>query len=58
MGSNFPNDPKPIQEETDFNPKDRSKSENARHGDVAAALCAGMRRGCFPQDRQKEQKAM
>jgi hypothetical protein len=31
VGSNFPNDPKLIAEETDFDPKDRSKSENARH---------------------------
>ena len=31
VGSNFPNDPKLIKEETDFDPKDRSKSENARH---------------------------
>jgi hypothetical protein len=31
VGSNFPADPKLIKEETDFDPKDRSKSENARH---------------------------
>src|SRR5882724_8243279 len=31
VGSNFPNDPKLMKEETDFDPKDRSKSENARH---------------------------
>ncbi|MEO8368802.1 MAG: C45 family peptidase [Candidatus Solibacter sp.] len=31
VGSNFPNDPKLIAEETDFDPQDRSKSENARH---------------------------
>ncbi|MGD0776841.1 MAG: C45 family peptidase [Candidatus Solibacter sp.] len=31
VGSNFPNDPKLIKEETDFDPKDRSRSENARH---------------------------
>jgi len=31
VGSNFPNDPKLIREETDFDPKDRSRSENARH---------------------------
>lgn len=31
VGSNFPNDPKLIKEETDFNPNDSSKSENARH---------------------------
>lgn len=31
VGSNFPANPKLIQEETDFDPNDRSKSENARH---------------------------
>ena len=31
VGSNFPADPKLIKEETDFDPKDRSRSENARH---------------------------
>jgi hypothetical protein len=31
VGSNFPNDAKLIQEETTFDAKDRSKSENARH---------------------------
>jgi hypothetical protein len=31
VGSNFPNDPKLIREETDFDPKDRGRSENARH---------------------------
>jgi hypothetical protein len=31
VGSNFPADAKLIKEETDFDPKDRSKSENARH---------------------------
>ena len=31
VGSNFPNDPALIKEETDFDAKDRSKSENARH---------------------------
>ena len=31
VGSNFPNNAKLIAEETDFNPQDRSKSENARH---------------------------
>ena len=31
VGSNFPVDPKLIKEETDFDPKDRSRSENARH---------------------------
>jgi hypothetical protein len=31
VGSNFPNDPKLIKEETDFDTRDRSKSENARH---------------------------
>src|ERR1019366_3122175 len=31
VGSNFPNDPKLIKEETDFDPKDRGRSENARH---------------------------
>jgi hypothetical protein len=31
VGSNFPNDPKLIKEETDFNPDDKSNSENARH---------------------------
>jgi len=31
VGSNFPNDPKLIKEETDFDPNDRSRSENARH---------------------------
>ncbi|HUI54221.1 MAG TPA: C45 family peptidase [Bryobacteraceae bacterium] len=31
VGSNFPNDPKLIKEETDFDPADKSKSENARH---------------------------
>ena len=31
VGSNFPADPKLIREETDFNPKDESRSENARH---------------------------
>jgi hypothetical protein len=31
VGSNFPADPKLIKEETDFDPKDRSNSQNARH---------------------------
>ena len=31
VGSNFPNDPALMKEETDFDAKDRSKSENARH---------------------------
>jgi hypothetical protein len=31
VGSNFPNDPKLIKEETDFDPQDKSRSENARH---------------------------
>ena len=31
VGSNFPNDPKLIKEETDFDPNDKSRSENARH---------------------------
>ena len=31
VGSNFPNDPKLIKEETDFDVNDKSKSENARH---------------------------
>jgi len=31
VGSNFPADPKLIKEETDFDTKDRSRSENARH---------------------------
>ena len=31
VGSNFPNDPKLIKEETDFDPNDKSNSENARH---------------------------
>jgi hypothetical protein len=31
VGSNFPNDPKLIKEETDFDPKNRGRSENARH---------------------------
>ncbi len=31
VGSNFPNDPRLIKEETDFDPNDKSKSENARH---------------------------
>jgi hypothetical protein len=31
VGSNFPADPKLIKEETEFDPKDRSRSENARH---------------------------
>ncbi len=31
VGSNFAVNPKLIKEETDFDPKDRSKSENARH---------------------------
>ena len=31
VGSNFPSDPRLIKEETDFDTKDRSKSENARH---------------------------
>jgi hypothetical protein len=31
VGSNFPNDPKLIKEETDFDPADKSRSENARH---------------------------
>lgn len=31
VGSNFPADPKLLKEETDFDPKDRSRSENARH---------------------------
>jgi hypothetical protein len=31
VGSNFPNDPKLIKEETDFDVNDKSNSENARH---------------------------
>ena len=31
VGSNFPADPKLLKEETDFDPKDRSASQNARH---------------------------
>jgi hypothetical protein len=31
VGSNFPADPKLASEETDFNLKDRNRSENARH---------------------------
>ena len=31
VGSNFPNDPKLMKEETDFDAKDRSTSANARH---------------------------
>ncbi len=31
VGSNFPASPKLIKEETDFDPNDKSKSENARH---------------------------
>ena len=31
VGSNFPDDPKLIKEETDFDPNDKSRSENARH---------------------------
>jgi hypothetical protein len=31
VGSNFPNDPKLLREETDFDEKDKSRSENARH---------------------------
>jgi len=31
VGSNFPANPKLIKEETDFDPNDKSKSENARH---------------------------
>ncbi len=31
VGSNFPADPKLTKEETDFDPKDRSCSQNARH---------------------------
>ena len=31
VGSNFPNDPKLIKEETDFDANDKSRSENARH---------------------------
>jgi hypothetical protein len=31
VGSNFPNDPKLMKEETDFNPGDKGNSENARH---------------------------
>jgi hypothetical protein len=31
VGSNFPNDPKLIKEETDFDPNDKGNSENARH---------------------------
>jgi hypothetical protein len=31
VGSNFPADPKLTKEETDFDVKDRSRSENARH---------------------------
>jgi hypothetical protein len=31
VGSNFPNDPKLVKEETDFDTKDMSRSENARH---------------------------
>jgi len=30
IGSNFPANPKLVQEETDFDPKDRGRSENAR----------------------------
>src|ERR1051325_9047460 len=31
VGANFPVDPKLIREETDFNPQDKGRSENARH---------------------------
>jgi hypothetical protein len=31
VGSNFPNDPKLVKEETDFDVNDKAKSENARH---------------------------
>jgi hypothetical protein len=31
VGANFPSDPKLIREETDFDPADKSRSENARH---------------------------
>jgi len=31
VGSNFPNDPKLVKEETDFDVNDKSRSENARH---------------------------
>jgi hypothetical protein len=31
VGSNFPNDPKLIKEETDFDPNNKGNSENARH---------------------------
>jgi hypothetical protein len=31
VGSNFPNDPKLMAEETDFDPKDKGLSANARH---------------------------
>ena len=31
VGSNFPNDPQLTKEETDFDPNDKSNSENARH---------------------------
>jgi hypothetical protein len=31
VGSNFPNDAKLTAEETDFDPKDKGRSENARH---------------------------
>ena len=37
VGSNFPADPKLIKEETDFDPKDGSRSENARHAALAGA---------------------
>jgi hypothetical protein len=40
VGSNFPNDPKLMKEETDFDPKDRSKSENARHERWLALMAA------------------
>jgi hypothetical protein len=45
VGSNFPNDPKLVQEETDFDVNDKSKSENARH---ARWLTLMDRRGCRP----------
>ena len=31
VGSNFPNDAKLMKEETEFDPKDKGRSENARH---------------------------
>ena len=37
VGSNFPVDPKLIKEETDFDPNDKSDSENARHVALAGS---------------------